>query len=102
MYVLINNGMVHEIIPEENPDFPGIPISARYEAGFVKKLMRVPDDVEVGLNWVWDGESGTFSPPPEPEPESDEVKAERLQAQITALESELTLTKSAIQKAKTL
>jgi len=66
MYVLINNGIVSEIIPEESPDFPGVPVSARYEASFVKKLMRVSDGAEVAQGWTWDAESGTFGSPREP------------------------------------
>ncbi len=74
MYVLVNNGIVQEIIPDFNPDFPDMPISGRYEAAFVKKLVRVSDGAEVGLNWIYDGGSGGFSPPapPETDGENDE------------------------------
>lgn len=68
MYILLNNNTVAEIIPDENPIFPGIPIEQRYAPDFVAKLLHVADDTAVKQNQVYDPETGTFSDPPVPEP----------------------------------
>lgn len=68
MYILLNNNAVSEIIPDEDPIFPGIPINQRYTPDFVAKLLHVAGDTEVKQNWVYDAETGTFAEPPEPEP----------------------------------
>lgn len=68
MYILLTNNTVAEIIPDENPIFPGIPIEQRYAPDFVAKLLHVADDTAVKQNQVYDPETGTFSDPPVPEP----------------------------------
>jgi|GEM_PF-2288421 len=97
MYILLENSAVKEIIPDFDPVFPGIPITERYAPDFVKKLICVSDDTEVGQNWTYDGVK--FSPP-EP-PETDEEKAKRIERQIAELENELTLTKQKVAAVKT-
>jgi len=70
-YVLLNQNTVCEVIPEENPIFPGIPIEDRYSAEFLSQCISVEDDVEVYQNWIY--QDGTFVAPPEPEvPGEDE------------------------------
>ena len=54
---------VLEIIPDENPALPGIPLEKRYSAAFLARLMPVEDGVEVDQNWVYDAETGSFSAP---------------------------------------
>lgn len=75
MYILLTEkNTVAEIIPDEAPVFPGVPIEDRYAPEFVERLLFVPDETEVRPNWAYDPEGGTFSPPPEPEiPETPEV-----------------------------
>lgn len=68
MYILLTNNAVAEIIPDEDPIFPGIPIGQRYTPDFVAKLLHVADDTAVKQNQVYDPETGTFSDPPVPEP----------------------------------
>lgn len=68
MYILLSNNTVAEIIPDEDPIFPGIPIEQRYAPDFVAKLLHVADDTAVKQNQVYDPETGTFSDPPVPEP----------------------------------
>ena len=64
MYILLSDkNTVSEIIPDEHPSFPGIPVSARYTAEFVAKLKHFPDDTNVAQNWIYDPESDTFSAP---------------------------------------
>lgn len=69
MYLLISEAnYVAEIIPDEDPIFPGVPIEHRYTPDFVAKLLHVPDGSDVKQNQVYDPETGTFSDPPIPEP----------------------------------
>lgn len=100
MYILLtDNNTVAEIIPDENPVFPGVPIEQRYAPDFVEKLLHVSDETEVAQNWVYDPETQTFaeppkpepSPEPEPEPEPDleSIKAERIAQSKTDLETYL-------------
>ena len=62
-YVRLNNNVVAEIIPEFDPTFPNVPITERYPAELVKKLVAVDDSVE-GYN----AETGEFSEPEQPKP----------------------------------
>mgnify|MGYP006992612787 CR=1 FL=1 len=69
MYILLSeSNYVAEIISDEDPVFPGIPIEQRYAPDFVAKLLHVADDTAVKQNQVYDPETGTFSDPPVPEP----------------------------------
>ena len=100
MYILLTDeNTVAEIIPDENPIFPGVPIEDRYAPDFVAKLLHFPDETEVEQNWVYDPETQTFaeppkpepSPEPEPEPEPDleSIKAERIAQSKADLETYL-------------
>lgn len=81
-YILLSDErMVLEIIPEENPVLPGIPLSRRYSATFLARLLPVEDDVEVEQNWVYDAETGSFAAPAEEA--SDELTAEEALTIIT-------------------
>lgn len=72
-----------EIIPDENPILPGIPIEQRYTAEFIAMLVPVEDETEVEQNWIYDPETKTFDEPPapepgpEPEPEPEPVEVAR-------------------------
>lgn len=67
MYILLTSeNTVAEIIPDEDPVFPGVPISDRYTPEFVAKLLHVDDNTEVAQNWRYDPETRTFSAPPKP------------------------------------
>lgn len=66
MYVLLQHNRVAELIPDEDPIFPGVPIHARYSPGFINKLLYVADDTEVAQNWIYDTETEAFmEKPPE-------------------------------------
>ena len=71
MYIYIKNNIATEVIPEEDENFPGIPIEARYTAEFVASLLHVEDGTEVQQNWIYDPETETFSAPPKPEPKPE-------------------------------
>lgn len=69
MYILLDDDkIVLEIIPDEDPIFPGVPVSDRYAPDFVARLKHFDDGTEVEQNWVYDPDTGTFSAPPVPEP----------------------------------
>lgn len=82
MYIYIKNNIATEFIPEEDENFPGIPIEARYAAEFVTSLIHVEDGTEVQQNWIYDPETETFSAPPKPEPkpEPEMISASELDA----------------------
>lgn len=68
-YVYLVSNMVNEIIPENNPLFPGIPVQDRYSQSFLNDCVPVSDDTVVEVNMVYDEETQTFAFPPDPEPE---------------------------------
>lgn len=71
-YIKLNaSNVVMEIIPGEDPVFPGIPIEQRHTAKFIATLVPVEDETEVEQNWVYDPETKTFDEPPTPEPGPD-------------------------------
>ena len=73
MYILLTEkSTVAEVIPDEDPIFPGIPIEERYAPDFVAKLLHFPDEIEVEQNWLYDAETQTFSAPARPKVESTE------------------------------
>lgn len=74
-YILLNESVVTQIIPEEDPFFPGVPIEERYSSEFLSMCVPVEDVVEVHPNLIY--ENGIFVVPPEPEfPEENEEKDE--------------------------
>lgn len=79
-YILLNaENVVLEIIPEENPDLPGVMLDERYSKDFVEKLLPVGDDVEVEQNWLYNPDNVSFSPPViEDDPDPDLTDAEAL------------------------
>lgn len=62
-YVRLNNNVVAEIIPEFDPAFPNVPITERYPAEFIKKLVAVDNSVEVRVGMVYNAETGAFNVP---------------------------------------
>lgn len=62
-YILLNNNIVGEVIPEINPTFPGVPIVDRYSPEFIAQLMEWPEAVKPGL--FYDKLTNTFIDPPE-------------------------------------
>lgn len=107
MYIyLTSQNTVAELIPDENPVFPGIPIEERYAPDFVAKLLHVPDETKADQNWLYDPESGAFSPPPEPsevpdsgtEPETPLSPGPTLPERVEALETETAALAAAIER----
>lgn len=77
-FVRIENGVVQEVIPEE-----ANPIEFWYNAAFAEQCVKAPEEVE--QNWIYNLQTGTFSPPKQENPEQsdriytgDELLAELL------------------------
>lgn len=66
-YIFLRNNIVQEIIPEFDPVFPEVPPAKRYSAKFIAELVPIDDDVRVEQKWMYDPETGTFSPPEDAE-----------------------------------
>lgn len=71
LYIAADN-ILAEIIPDEDPVFPGVAISERFSPEFITMCVVRTDEqiaeegIEIGM--VYDKESDKFSKPPEPEP----------------------------------
>lgn len=74
--LLDEHNLVKEIIPEINPELPGIPVERRYPAKFLETLLVVADDTEVLPGWEYDSETGTFFDPTIKKEEESESKEE--------------------------
>jgi len=66
-YIFLTNNIVHEIIPDLDPVFPGVPIEQRYSPDFLSRCVAVEDAEEPPAGYMYDPQTGTFSAPPEPE-----------------------------------
>ena len=103
MYIYLSGqNTVAEIIPDEDPVFPWVPVEERYAPDFVRKLLRVPEGTEVRPSWVYDPETGSFSPPPAPpapevpDPPAPEVPG--LEERVEALEQENAALAAAVER----
>lgn len=77
-YLLINAGLVAEVIPGEIENDEGrmVPIEERYHPGFLANLIPVEDDDDVQAGYVAH-EDGSFSPWAPPPPTADEIRVQR-------------------------
>lgn len=71
MYVKLENDTVVEIIPDEDPSFPGVPIEKRYDQNFISKLIHIDNEVDVRLGSTFI--AGQFINPPVIDPDTGEV-----------------------------
>lgn len=82
IYAKVVKGVVTEIIPEFDPDFPGIPVGERYPADVVKKLVAVEDEESVHVGMLYNAETGEFSEPEPPKPSApvslEELKQDKI------------------------
>ena len=69
--VRLKDNVVWEVIPED-----ALPVEDWYGPAFAAECVEAPDEVE--QRWVYDPETGTFSPPREPVPVEPEPSAEEL------------------------
>lgn len=92
VYIKLSSNVVTEVIPEFNPAFPDVPIQQRYAPDFVASLVKAPDDV--GLHYIYNKETGTFTKPEpivieEPEVENEDVTEEITDSGLTQAEVNL-------------
>lgn len=106
MYVyLTKQNAAAELIPDEDPVFPGVPVERRYAPDFVQRLVHVPDGTEVRHGWVYDPETGGFAPPAPPEaPEipEDPPPGPSLLERVELLETETAGLTAAIERGMSL
>lgn len=62
-YAYVVDSKVYNIIPEEDPVFPSIPIEQRYSSDIISKLVQIPSKVHVGEGWLYDSTSCSFTAP---------------------------------------
>lgn len=62
-YVLLIQNVAHEIIPEYDTMFPGIPISQRYSKSFLQQCVIVDDSTEVAPGDIYNPETQEFTTP---------------------------------------
>lgn len=83
-YIRLIDNIVVEILPEENPELPGVPITERYSSIFLETCIGTSNETAVEVHDVYDPETETFSAPPlPPEPTLAEI-AEQKAAEATA------------------
>lgn len=68
-YIYLYNNMVAEIIPEIDPIFPEFTIEQRYSADFLKKCIKVEDNVDVSVGMLYKDGKFVVVVPPEPIPD---------------------------------
>lgn len=84
--------LVQEIIPDEDPIFPGVPITDRYSAEFLAECIEVDSKTTVEIGMFYDEETKKFrEPDPEPIPEPtppdlESLRTQKLQEVSTACE----------------
>lgn len=71
-YIIDNN--VCEVIPGEDPNFPGIPVTERYAPDFLARCVKVADETAVCSGMIYDPETGTFTEKREQAEEIEMVK----------------------------
>lgn len=75
MYLYINpeTQILMEILPEEDAQFPGIPITERYSQEYLAQcIIRTPPQIDeqgIVVGMQYDKEKDSWSVPPMPEPE---------------------------------
>jgi len=99
-YVLLAGGIAQQGIPNEDPDFPGVPIEDRYCGDFLGSCVQSPGPVEPGS--VYDAGSGEFSQPPDTGEaligEGAQGQQASLEVRVAALEDDLALVAGAVQQ----
>lgn len=68
-YIYIDaNGYSSIEVLDNDPAFPGIPVTDRYSTEYLAQCVAVEDDVDVMLGSTYDAETGQFTPPDHSEP----------------------------------
>lgn len=69
-YIQLNKNQVMQIIPEEDPIFPGVPITDRYAQDFLDQCIIQKNADEVRCGMIYDPKTGIFAEPSRPEKNS--------------------------------
>ena len=73
-YVLLNQNVAHEIIPEYDSIFPGIHVSQRYSKDFLQQCVAVEDSTVVAPGDIYNPETHEFTTPVIEPIEEEEVQ----------------------------
>ena len=92
MYILLENNVVKELIPDMNPDLPGVPLEQRYPKAFIESLIYVEGDLDVPEGYIYDAETGAFHEPPEPPAPEPKPVTEPEPTQLDIIEAQITYT----------
>jgi hypothetical protein len=102
MYVRIEGNIAAELIPDVDPALPGFDISDRYPPDFVAALIHVDDPADVESGYIYDPDTGTFSPPAQPDLTTQiENAITLLEALITEAAGSVTIDADTINAAET-
>lgn len=109
MYLYINpeTQILMEILPEEDEQFPGIPITERYSQEYLNQcIIRTPTQIDeqgiiVGMQYNKEKDSWSVPPMPEPTPTSEpepepEPSDPTYNERLTALEKSMSDMDSAL------
>jgi len=87
-YIYLHGNVAAESIPEFDPAFPNVPITARFAADFLAACVKSDGPIQSG--WIYESATGGFSEPPppvsEPIPDVPTKYATLLEERITELE----------------
>ncbi len=93
--VLDSRGRAQEVLLQEDPLFPNVPLEERYSMEFLNQCLQVPDSVDIILGNVWDSENGKFIAPPIPptpdleeEPDPELPPSPTVRERLEAVEAE--------------
>lgn len=80
-YVVMNGNVVQDILYNNNPTFPDMPIERRFPASYLTSCIKVSDEtkVQIGFKYV----NGEFEPVVAPEPAPitlEQIKAEKIKS----------------------
>lgn len=63
-YLVMNDNIVVEIIPEYTDIFPGVPANQRYSAEFLSRCIAVDENIQVEVGQMYNGTTGEITTPP--------------------------------------
>lgn len=84
-YIYLTGNIVSSIVFDEDPVFPGVLVVDRFPLEFLNSTIKIEENIEVDLGWLYDFESQTFSEPVvEPEPDLPEPEPEPIDPEPTS------------------
>lgn len=82
-YIYMKNDNVCEVIPGEDPNFPGVPVTERYAPDFLAQCVEVADEIEVRSGMVYNPDAAAFTEKKEPNKMENEQARKEDMVKIT-------------------